>query len=280
MTDRASPAPAPRRHWRTTLLLIVLAFVAGLAVMTWGLTRWQALRQVAGITAPVEPARSPVRLSDGATALPPPTSAADAARVDARVSDLEGRIARVDLRAAAAASNAGRAEGLLIAFAARRALDRGTGLGYLEAQLRDRFGDTQPRAVGAIIAASQAPVTLAMLRQELDAIAPKLTRGTARGWWDATRDALASLVIVRHEGQASPAPDERLMRARMMLDGGQVDGAFAEIARLPGRAAAAQWMGNARRYVEARHALDIIEAAAILPTPPAAVSPTPQGSKQ
>src|SRR3546814_3562519 len=33
---------------------------------------------------------------------------------------------------------------LLIAFAARRALDRGLSLGYLEAQLRLRFGDDQP----------------------------------------------------------------------------------------------------------------------------------------
>lgn len=278
MTDRPLTAPAPARSWRMPLLLVLLAFVAGLAAMAWALTHWQPLRQAAGVVAPAAISeRAPDRMAGSALALPPPTSAAETARVDARVSDLEGRIARVDLRAAAAASNAGRAEGMLVAFAARRALDRGTGLGYLEGQLRDRFGTAQPRAVGSIIAASQAPVTLAMLRQQLDALAPKLASGASRGWWDATRAALSSLIVVRQEGQASPAPDERLTRARLMLDGGQVDGAFAEIARLPGREIAAAWMANARRYVEARHALDIIEAAAIMP---AAVTIDPQPNAQ
>ena len=184
--------------------------------------------------------------------------------MDVRVADLEARMARLDLRAAAAAGNAARAEGLLVAFAARRALDRGVALGYIEGQLRERFGQSQPRAISAIIAAAQRPVTLEGLREGLDAMAPGLARAnTRRGWWDATRDTLGSLFVVRRAGTDAPAPDERLSRARMRVEGGQVDGALAEIARLPASADASAWMDAARRYVEAHRALDLIEAAAI-----------------
>src|SRR3546814_2500577 len=59
-------------------------------------------------------------------------------------------------------------------FAVRRALDRGLSLGYLDAQLRLRFGDDQPNAVKTIIDTSRDPVTLERLRTELDAMAPQL----------------------------------------------------------------------------------------------------------
>src|SRR3546814_21057224 len=63
---------------------------------------------------------------------------------------------------------------LLIAFAARRALDRGLSLGYLEAQLRLRFGDDQPNAVKTIINTARDPITPEKLRSELDEMAPQL----------------------------------------------------------------------------------------------------------
>ena len=53
-----------------------------------------------------------------------------------RVAALEQRIGQVDTQSRAAVGNADRAEGLLVAFAARRALDRGVALGFLEALLR------------------------------------------------------------------------------------------------------------------------------------------------
>src|SRR3546814_17595658 len=80
---------------------------------------------------------------------------------------------RSTLQAASASGNATRAEGLLIAFAARRALDRGLSLGYLEAQLLLRFGDDQPNAVKTIIDTARDPNTLEHLRIELDALAPQ-----------------------------------------------------------------------------------------------------------
>ena len=44
----------------------------------------------------------------------------------------EQRLSRIDLQATAASGNAARAEGLLIAFAARRMIDKGEPLGFLE----------------------------------------------------------------------------------------------------------------------------------------------------
>src|SRR3546814_3188813 len=85
-----------------------------------------------------------------------------------RVGELETRLSRITLQAASASGNATRAEGLLIAFAARRALDRGLSLGYLEAQLRLRFGDDQPNAVKTIIDTARDPITLEPLRSELE----------------------------------------------------------------------------------------------------------------
>jgi len=249
------------RRLRTALAIGVLAFLAGLALMAWALTRWEPARRL------IQP--PPVVLPQAAVpttqpALPQPSPPAAIAATDLRVAELENRIVRIDTRAAAAAGNADRAEGLLLAFAARRAIDRGASLGYLEGALRERFAGTQPRAVAAIIAAAQAPVTLAMLRQELDSVAPQLLGVPADDdWLTATKRTLGSLVVVRRADQPSTAPDERIARARLQVDGGQVDAALAEVARLPGRAKADAWMTAARRHVEAHRALDIIEATAI-----------------
>lgn len=271
------------RPMRNAIIIGLLAFLAGSVVMVWAFTRWNPARKMIG-AAPVAlvspttantPATASTPAPNGVTtsiAAPAAAPQTQSAAVDLRVSNLEERIARIDLRAAAAAGNAGRAENLLVAFAARRAIDRGTGLGYIEGQVKTRFGETQPRAVAAVIAAGQNPVTIANLQQGLDQIAPNLVGGSkSEGWWEATKRTLSTLVVIRREGTPLPAPDERIARARMMLDGGQVDGALAEVARLPGQSLASNWMTAARRWVEAHRALDIIEAAAIMPPPADAV---------
>jgi hypothetical protein len=78
---------------------------------------------------------------------------------------------------------------LLVAFAVRRAIERGQPLGYLETSMRIRFGESQPKAVDQIVAAAQKPVTLAQLSEEFTTIAPRLTGGPANehvGLDDAT----------------------------------------------------------------------------------------------
>ena len=246
---------------RTLLLIALLAFVVGILATVWILRSWDQARTI--LPAAETPAPTPTPTAVTTT---PPLALPAAEPIEAaRVIELEDRIDRVSERARLAAGNAARAEGLLVAFAARRAVDRGAGLGYVEAQLRERFGATQPRAVATIIAASRQPVTLDALRMGLEDLAPTLTTNDPdEGWWPAFQRQLSSLFIVRRAGTPSPAPNDRLKRARRALEGGNVEAALAEVARLPGREQAEGWITAARRYIQAHRALDIIEAAAIL----------------
>ncbi len=258
---------APRtRPLRRILLTALIAFVAGGALVTWALTHWAPARRliVSGqvTSAPARVASTPVT--------PPalhvaPLDPQAISVTESRVAGLEARLAQIDTQASLASANAARAEGLLIAFAARRAIDRGASLGYLEDRLRTRFATTQPRAVAAIIAAAQNPVTLDTLRQQLDLLTPGLAGAVAQeSWWDATKRTMGALMVVRRADTPSPAADERIARARRAIDGGQVENALAEVARLPTRNAANDWMTASRRYIEAHRALDILEASALI----------------
>ena len=284
---------APRR--RTALVFGIVAllfFLLGLAAMGWALSRsdtaanWLGLQtRVEPAPAPVKPRPMPVEPAEPRPGPPSqPTTAAEPERIvidpeiTRRVAQLEQRIGQVDSQSRAAVGNADRAEGLLVAFAARRALDRGVSLGYLEALLRQRFAATQPQAVGTIITAAREPVTLQELQESLQQVAPQLTGGgPQQGWWDAFRAELGNLITVRREGSPSSEPRERLRRATRRLEAGQVDVALAEVLRLPGRDNAREWIEDARRYVSARRALDTIETAALLEPRtgqvPAAASP-------
>jgi len=280
-TSYDSFQPAGRRS-RAPLVIGIVAFVAGLLLAGWVLSRWETGRAwLFGARAPavesvaalppraVEP--DPMMPSESTVAVDPSTAAA----LGQRVGEIEARIDRVAERANAAGDNAARAEGLLIAFAARRAIDRGLGLGYIEGQLRQRFGASQPQAVATIIASARDPITLDQLQLGLDDLAPGLTSGAGdSGWWPSVRSELTNLVVVRKIGQPSPVPTERLRLARRLLQGGQVDKALVEVARLPGRGKAEPWMAAARRYIQTRRALDVVETAAIL-TPRAPVTPPP-----
>lgn len=268
------------RPLRTALIIAALAFVGGLVAMGWILTHWDRARSVlpgqqaaappAAVAALAQPGRPETAIDTPATL----QDAAGSAVLNARVADLEARIARVSERAQAASGNAARAEGLLIAFAARRALDRGMTLGYIEAQLNARFGASQPRAVAIVIAAARDPVTIGELQIGLEDLAPTLSSASDdEGWWTGLKREMAELVVIRKAGTPSPLPAQRLRRAQRMLEGGRVDAALAEIARMPGRERAANWMKAARQYNEARRALDVIETAAILEPAAAAHAP-------
>ena len=58
---------------------------------------------------------------------------------------------------------------MLVAFAARRAIDRGVALGYLEPLLVQRFGRQNQAAVATIVTASRNPVSLDALIADLKA---------------------------------------------------------------------------------------------------------------
>jgi hypothetical protein len=275
--DAAGTVTNRSRPFVRALLILAIGFLAGMIATGYTLTHWDAAARFVktGDPSPPAAALAPVPvISRQLTATPAPPSASQA-MLDRRVATIETRIASIDARAQAAVGNADRAEGLLVAFAARRALDRGVQLGYIETLLRDRFGGSQPQAVATILSAAHQPVTLDQLQDALDAAAPGLvTRSAQESWWQGLRRELGGLVVVRRGDTPSTAPRDRLSRAREMLHAGNVEGALAEVARMPGRASAATWITLARRYVSARSALDMIETAALLTPRDPAAAPT------
>lgn len=256
-------------------LTLVLTFLAGLGLAAY-LGRRYALfappRQ-----AVAQPAR-PVAIQPQASAsVAPPldlaTLTAREAALSAQLAAVETRMSAVTADAAAAGAQAGRAEALLVVAAARRALDRGQSLGWLEPQLRLRF-PADPVAVEQVARAADQPVTLEDLRLGFDVIAPDLQSGAGGGFLPALRRELGSLVVLRRAGSPSAQPAERLARARRLLASGQVEAALAEARTLPGAARGGNWAAAARRYAEARRALDRLEDA-VTATPNAAAAPVP-----
>ena len=265
-------APVKRLSLRALFIGAVLLLILGVVGGGWAMSRWLASEKPPVTVVSDEPAVGGALAAIGQAEVAAGGQVAAAPVVDgagglaARVAELEQRLSRINLQAESASGNASRAEGLLVAFAVRRALDRGLSLGYLEAQLRLRFGDDQPNAVKTIIETSREPVTLEQLRAELDAIAPELVgrSGDKGSLWTGLRRELGELFVVRPAGTQSPRATERLERARRYLAGGMVDQAIAEVEAMPGAADAGDWLIDARRYHEARRALDLIETAAIL----------------
>ncbi|HYD13411.1 MAG TPA: hypothetical protein VEC11_11250, partial [Allosphingosinicella sp.] len=177
-----------------------------------------------------------------------------------------------------AVGSADRTEALVAVIAARRAIDRGVALGFLERVLQLRFPN-QPQAVGAIIAAARQPVTLAQLQSELEALGPQLMGAPPnQSWWGAFRDEIGSLIVVRRADTPSAEPSQRLDRARRWLQAGEVTAAIAEVQRMPGQEYGAAWVTRAGRYALAHRALDAIENAALLEphAPPAQAQPAAQ----
>lgn len=205
----------------------------------------------------------------------PSATASEAAKAVARVAQQQGgldqrlaaaeqRLARLDLQTQAASGNAARAEGLLIAFASRRALERGAELGYLADQLRLRFGDAMPNAVRTVIATSRNPITLDQLIARLEGLSPRLTEPSEMPLLERIGVELSQLFVIRRETAPSPQPERRLERARLFLESGRVEAAIAEVSNMPGAERAEGWVRDAQRYADAQQALDLIETAAVL----------------
>lgn len=185
--------------------------------------------------------------------------------LETRLAMLEERFSRIDFEADAASGNAVRAEGLLIASAARRMIERGEPLGFVADQLQLRFGDAQPRAVETITAFARNPVTVDELGARLEALAPDLTDTSQNlNFWQRTRQEVVSLFRVRSDSPTLLAPQARIDRARLMLSARRIRTAIGEVERLPGAEAANKWIADAQRFQEVERALDLIETTAML----------------
>ena len=245
--------------WSARLLVGLVLMLVGAAAATWGLARYQPAARFLGVTSP-----SPVAQSAPQRVLAPPPQQAPPAQ-NVQVTQLAQRLARVENATLRAEGFAGRADALVVAFAARRAIDRGVALGYLENLLVDRFGDQHQRAVATIVTNSHQPVRLNDLIAEYEALGPTLRAGgPEESWWTGFRRELGSLVEVHRADRPSISSDARYNRAMLRLSSGDVDQALAETMRLPGASGAGDWINKARRYVAVHRALDEIESAALL----------------
>jgi hypothetical protein len=277
----APPTRTRTRPFRAILVASGAAFLLGSA-LTWYLARevdWSFANADLTLSADEAPPAETPR----ATAAPTPAAvrqgAAEARRtalaveevfeqqggIDQRVAAMEQRLARLDLQAQAAAGNAARAEGLLIAFAARRAIERGAPLGYLSEQLQLRFADALPNAVEAVTAAGEDPVTIDQLLARLEGLAPALAQEPAgEGVLPRIGRELSQLFVIRTEDTPSPRPQSRLQRARLFLESGRVDAAIGEVSNMPNAAPAQAWIADAERYHRALRGLELLETTAIL----------------
>jgi hypothetical protein len=253
-------------NWGARLLIGLVLIIVGAGAATWGLAHYQPAAKFLGVL----PAPKPEALMTPKPVAPNPETQAPFVEqdTDARVAALEARLAQVENATERAEGFAGRADALVVAFAARRAIDRGVALGYLEPLLVDRFGAQHQAAVATIVTASRQPVRLNDLTAEYEALGPNLRRGGhVASWWSGIRRELGSLVQVHRADRPAMTPDARYNRALQRLSTGDVDQALAETMRLPGAGGASDWVDKARRYVAVHRALDEIESAALLGGP-------------
>lgn len=267
-----SPPPIRTRSRSITLFVALLAFVLGGGLVAWAASHGYLSRmlqipdaqETAAVVAEPEDDATGVQ---GPAVVAPPTAEQMAAlgSVEGRLAMLEDRLSRADFETQAASSNATRAEGLLIAFAARRMIDRGEPLSYVADQLRLRFMDAQPHAVDTIISFSAKPVTLDELTARLEALSSDLTQTSSKlSLWNRARAEMSSLFTVHRESPELLSPAARIGRARMMLTARRIDPAIGEVERLPGAEAANTWIADARRYRDVQRALDLLETTAML----------------
>lgn len=252
-----------RMNWTARLSIALVLLLGGAAAATWGLAHSQRAARFLGVVQQPAPQAA---LTPRPVVFDPPSAAPAAQPVaDPRIAALEARVERVENSTQRAEGFAGRADALVVAFAARRAIDRGVALGYLEPLLVDRFGAQHQAAVATIVTASRTPVRLNDLINGYEAIGPDLRRGGPQeSWWNGIRREFGSLVEVHRSDRPAMNADARYTRATQRLVTGDVDQALTETMRLPGAAQATDWTDKARRYVAAHRALDEIESAALL----------------
>ena len=259
-----APAYPHRLSWSARLLIGLTLIILGAAAAVWALAHYQGAAHFLGVAQP-----APAEVAAPQRILPPPADGpsqdAAAVAVGARIASLEARLAEVETATRRAEGSAGRTDALVVAFATRRAIDRGVSLGYLETLLVDRFGAQHPGAVATIVTTSRAPVRLDELTADYAVLGPELRGGGPQdSIWASVRRELGSLVDIHKADVPSAKPEARYLRAQKRLEAGDVDSALAETMRLPGAARAGPWVVKARRYVAAHRALDEIESSALL----------------
>jgi hypothetical protein len=252
----AQSASAGGMKFKHFMLLLVVAFTGGAAATWW-------LADSFGILAPSS--HEAAEAENMAAPLPSGKSAPAILPAAGTMAQAEGQAVPIYVTDPAISGDAVRGEGLLLTFAVRRVLDSGAPLGYLAEQLRLRFGATQPQAVATIISAAQAAVTIDKLQTELSGLAPILVTGSRdNGVWDTVTGELSQLFVLRRDEGSTRTPEQRLVRAQAFVESGNLSAAMLEVAAMPGAPAAQSWLVRAKRYADARKALDRLEQMALI----------------
>lgn len=252
--------------WGARFSIALALIIAGATAATWGLAHYGKAARLLGVVpttqqrqdlAPLDSQLQQTGDGQKATTLNP--------AIAEQITELQARIQRVESESEEAQGSAGRADALLIAFAARRAIERGVALGYLEPLLVNRFGADHPQAVATIVTSSRSPVRLTDLIARYQDLQPQLIGPPPdEDFWTSVKRGLSSLVTVHRSDRPSSLPKARYDRALAHLMAGEVDSALAETMRLPGAPRGRDWIDDARRYVAVHRALDEVESAALL----------------
>lgn len=262
----AQPQPRRKRRWLGLLTVAFGAFLLGGSVVGW--LAWHGRFPPADVALPF--LGTNIRIAGTpATPAAPQVSADTLARNEgamaARLAALQQQLDRIDAQANTKEADTARAEALLIAFAARRAIERGAPLGYLEDQVKLRFGAALPDATATVIAAGRDPVTLDQLVARLQAMGPTLTASPQTGtMWDRLRSEVDDLFVLRRETKSAPPLAARFDHALFALREGRVGDAVADVQRLSNAGAAQDWIVAARRYMQTEQALDQLETTALV----------------
>ena len=226
---------------RSSLVLLLVAFLGGAGLVGW-LASTNRLPGSAEQTAIVSENQAPL-VTYGKNAAPVVNAGAIAVPTV-----LTGDAARI--------------EAMVVAMAARRAIESGAQLGPLEPRLNAAFGRVQPDALATLISGARVPLTSGMLLAELDDIGAPLKHKPGTAWEIARREA-SNLFVLRQEDSEPTGPDAQLEHARQLLVSGDVAGAARTVEAMPGAANGSNWLNKARRYVAMRRALDALDAAAV-----------------
>ncbi len=253
--------------WGARLMIALVLLLTGAAAATWALAHSSTAARYLGVV----PASSQTRQAPTTAELPRQGQSTQSTlnpAIAEQIGQLQARMQRVESENQEAKGSAGRADALLIAFAARRAIERGVGLGYLEPLLVDRFGADHAQAVATIVTASHSPVRLTDLIARYQDLEPQLVGPPPdQGLWTSIKNGFSSLVTVHRSDRPSSQPQARYDRALAFLMAGEVDSALAETMRLPGAPRAGSWIDSARHYVATQRALDEIESTALMGAP-------------
>jgi hypothetical protein len=250
--------------WGARVLVGLVLLLAGAAAATWALAHYQPAAKLFGVSTSASTPQQQPKLVLQVPPQPANPGTLNPAIAE-QIGQLQARMQRIESENQEVQGSAGRADALLIAFAARRAIERGVGLGYLQPLLVDRFGADHSQAVATIVTGSRSPVRLTSLIAQYQDLEPELVGPPPNeGVWQGFKRGLSSLVTVHRSDRPSDHPDARYNRALSHLMAGEVDFALAETMRLPGAPRAEAWVESARRYIAIHRALDEIESAAII----------------